>query len=350
MAQHTIQYTPDEAISLDPNQITVLRARAYDSANIYTPSVATVSYFGPPLNPPGAVTLTPLITGAGTADATVTLTPTPGVAGAGDCYVVTETVPYGLTPPSGITPADGYWDPVAGVIRWGPYLNSLPQSFSFIASGASGAYALTTIVSFNGYSKTTTTSLPIDTPADTTPPVLTITYPLEDGGSVSSARLDVTGTASDSGEGDDGVAFVTVNGILAAGDTASGSGVADWSASVQLHTGTNIIVVAAADTLDNTVEQDITVIFLQPVLANPSINGGSGGVPHSIQTTLSGISSGDTIYVQASTDLIHWNLWTPAGFQNPIFVTGSTTSLPITIPIPANPSQELYFRVEIAMP
>src|SRR5208283_4876020 len=72
------------------------------------------------------------------------------------CYAVVEPIPAGLTP-SGLS-GDGVWDPVASVIRWGPYTDNQARIFSFNLGGASGSYELAGEVSFNGYSAGTTGS------------------------------------------------------------------------------------------------------------------------------------------------------------------------------------------------
>jgi hypothetical protein len=44
------------------------------------------------------------------------------------------------------------WNPGAGAILWGPYLDNHPRVFSFNVSGVSGTYPLSGQVSVNGYS------------------------------------------------------------------------------------------------------------------------------------------------------------------------------------------------------
>lgn len=55
------------------------------------------------------------------------------------------------------------------------------------------------------------------------------------------------GTATDAGSGGNGVRSVTVNGVRANNDRVSGSLTADWSATVALHPGSNIIGIEAQD-------------------------------------------------------------------------------------------------------
>jgi len=124
---------------------TSLRAVAYDAG--YVPSVAAVGEYVP-VPTTNTVTVDNSVSGNGTFLPTVSLSATP--QGAVNCYAVVETIPYGLTP-SGLS-GDGIWDPVAGEIRWGPYLDNLPRVFTYSVTGASGIYPLCGEVSVNGYS------------------------------------------------------------------------------------------------------------------------------------------------------------------------------------------------------
>ena len=81
---------------------------------------------------------------------------------------------------------------------------------------------------------------------DTTGPLLTITSHANNQ-TVSTGTITVSGTATDSGLGNSGISSVTVNGVRATGDTASGSGTANWSRSVTLSSGANTITVVAKD-------------------------------------------------------------------------------------------------------
>ena len=123
----------------------VLRAAAF--TNGWTPSVAAAGEYMPAVTT-NMVLVTNSIFGNATIQPIVSLTATP--QGAVSCYAVVETLPFGLTP-SGLS-GDGIWDPVAGAIRWGPYLDNQPRVFSFNVGGASGTYTLSVQVSVNGYS------------------------------------------------------------------------------------------------------------------------------------------------------------------------------------------------------
>ena len=168
---------------------------------------------------------------------------------------------------------------------------------------------------------------------DTTPPALTIISPVN-GAVVTSASMPVSGTASDSGLGNNGVSSVTVNGISASGGTASGTATANWSATVTLVSGANTVTVVAKDTLNNSTQKVVTVTYNppRPVFGGLSISGGQ------LQTTLSGLSTGEKVVLYGSTDL---KTWTPIQTNT---VSGST--LPITGAI--NPGMKAqYFRIMV---
>jgi uncharacterized protein (TIGR03437 family) len=103
----------------------------------------------------------------------------------------------------------------------------------------------------------------------------------------------VSGTATDSGYGNNGISSVTVNGVAASGGTASGSNMANWSASVNLTPGPNTITVVAKDASSNqnATTQTISVTCTVPgppvVPAAGVTNGASftaGASPGSIVT------------------------------------------------------------------
>jgi|GEM_PF-3516549 len=81
---------------------------------------------------------------------------------------------------------------------------------------------------------------------ETAEPILEITSH-EDGQRVEAGLVRLEGTATDAGRGGDGISRVEVNGVRARGDTASGEGVADWYAELELAEGSNSIRVTAYD-------------------------------------------------------------------------------------------------------
>jgi len=309
---------------------TSLRAVAFGAS---LPSVAVNGEYVP-VPTSEAVALVQSITGNGAIVPGFTLTATPqGVK----CYAVELTVPYGLTPSA--LSGNGFWDPAAGVIRWGPYLDGQARVFRFDMTGPTGIYALSSLVSFDGYSTTTTRSVQVNQVPDTSPPTVAITS-IEDGATVTSASLLVSGTATDKGKGNNGIAYVTVNGLPASNGAASGADTANWSAIVPLHSGLNTIIALASDTVNNIAETEVTVTYNPPAFGNTSGSGGGGG-QQSLQTTLTGLSAGEQVWLEKSTDLENWTPY--PGY--PINVTASTVlPLVITIPIDST-SSGLYFRV-----
>ena len=188
-------------------------------------------------------------------------------------------------------------------------------------------------VSFDGYSTTTTRSVQVNQVPDTTPPTVAITS-VSDGATFTSASLLVSGTATDGAAGN-GIAYVTVNGLPASNGAASGANTANWSAIVPLYSGVNTIIALASDTLGNLAETEVTVTYNAPKFNSPIVAGPS------LTTTLTGLSVGEQVSLQYSTDLKIWNTY--AGY--PINVTASTP-LPLEIRIPIDPtSSGTYFQV-----
>jgi hypothetical protein len=104
---------------------------------------------------------------------------------------------------------------------------------------------------------------------DTTAPRLLIASPTQ-GQSVPSS-VTVSGTATDAGLGDSGIVRVTVNGQLANGGTASGSGTANWSRTVTLSGTSSTILVEAVDGAGNYAAELITVNRAPPQITVTSL-------------------------------------------------------------------------------
>ena len=109
------------------------------------------------------------------------------------------------------------------------------------------------------------------TTPDTTGPAVAITFPANNA-TVTSPSLSVTGTASDSGFGNNGVSSVTVNGASASGGTASGANTAYWSATITLTPGVNTIIAVAKDTLNNSGQQQISVTYNPADTTPPTVS------------------------------------------------------------------------------
>lgn len=130
----------------------------------------------------------------------------------------------------------------------------------------------------------TLTIIDNDSAPDSSGPGLSINSH-SNGDTVSNSTISLSGTASDSGRGNNGISSVTVNGVGASGGTASGSGTANWSRSLTLSQGANNITVVARDNSSNqnSTNQSIT-LFYQPVQnytiaisASPSAGGTVSG-------------------------------------------------------------------------
>src|SRR6185369_14268194 len=160
-----------------------------------------------------------------------------------------------------------------------------------------GANNITVVARDNSSNQNSTTkSITVNyQPVDSTGPSLSITSH-SDGQTVSNSTITLSGTASDSGRGNNGISSVTVNGVNASGGTASGSGTANWSRNLTLNQGANNITVVARDNSSNqnSTTKSITVNY-QPVDSTGpslSITSHSDGQTVSNSTiTLSGTAS-----------------------------------------------------------
>jgi hypothetical protein len=109
--------------------------------------------------------------------------------------------------------------------------------------------------------------------ADTTAPALSITSHTN-GQTLSAASVTISGTASDSGRGGNGVSSVMVNGQAATGGSATASATASWSRTLTLAQGANTITVQATDSRGNNATLSITLNYvIAPVPnLNPTIS------------------------------------------------------------------------------
>jgi hypothetical protein len=130
-----------------------------------------------------------------------------------------------------------------------------------LTGGMTYYYRVCAIDNANNTSTGVTANATLQAP-DTTGPSLSITSH-NDGQHVTTSNITLSGTASDSGKGNNGIQQVTVNGSRANNDTATGSGTANWSKEVMLNSGPNTITVIAYDnsTNHNTTTQSITIYY-----------------------------------------------------------------------------------------
>ncbi len=115
------------------------------------------------------------------------------------------------------------------------------------------------------------TDLPAAPQVDAQPPQLTITSH-SDGQTVGTATVTLSGTATDSGRGGNGISLVTVNGVAASGGTATDTRTANWSRSITLTAGQNTVTVVAKDgsTAQNAVTQTIKLNYVAGSSSSPS--------------------------------------------------------------------------------
>jgi hypothetical protein len=170
--------------------------------------------------------------------------------------------------------------------------------------------------------------------ADTIPPTVAISS-LTNGQVFTSSTIAVSGTASDAGCPCTSVSLVQaqMNGTGGTWQTASGTN--NWSASVSLSSGANTVYVRSKDGAGN--YSSVASVHLMynppaPVFGRSFVRDGK------LLMTLSALSAGETVVVEASSDL---RTWTPIQTNT---VTGSTLSLTNVIN-PALPGQ--YFRARV---
>lgn len=152
------------------------------------------------------------------------------------------------------------------------------ESFSLSLNNNSSSFTL------GNPSTATLAIIDNDMSPDSTGPGLSINSH-SNGDTISNSSISLSGTASDSGRGDNGISSVTVNGVAASGGTASGSGTANWNHTLTLNQGANTVTVVARDNSSNqnNTTQSITLHY-QPaqtytiaVSASPSSGGTVGG-------------------------------------------------------------------------
>lgn len=165
-----------------------------------------------------------------------------------------------------------------------------------------------------------------------TAPALIITSPANSS-TVTSPNLTVTGTACDSGLGDNGISSVTVNGINATGGTASGANAANWSATITLNSGENTITVVAADMSNNSIQKQIIVFYdpgdtTPPALSitSPAHNSVVTGASLSVSGTASDSGRGNSGISSVSVNGINASGGTASGANPASWNTSLTLS------------------------
>jgi len=119
--------------------------RAVAFTNGWTPSPASVAYYGPPAAPANAQVTRSVNTSSPNAPV-VTFSVTPG-AGA-SCIAVTESLPPGLAATS--VTAGGRYIASNNVVLWGPFFGTNALSLSYVAIGQPGTYPVQASWSVDG--------------------------------------------------------------------------------------------------------------------------------------------------------------------------------------------------------
>jgi sugar lactone lactonase YvrE len=119
--------------------------RAVAFTNGWTPSVASVAYYGP-LSAPANAVVTRSVNTTSPSAPMVTLSVTPG-AGA-SCVAVTEWLPPGVAAAS--VTAGGHYIASNNVVLWGPFFGSTAQILSYVAVGEPGSYTAQATWSVDG--------------------------------------------------------------------------------------------------------------------------------------------------------------------------------------------------------
>jgi hypothetical protein len=123
----------------------VVRARAF--TNGWTPSVASVASYGPPL-PPADVAVTRSVSTNPPTAPVVSFTATPGTNAA--CWAVEEWLPLGLSA-SNVT-VGGVFSATNRVVHWGPFFGTNAQVLTYQAVGLPGNYLVRATWSVDGMS------------------------------------------------------------------------------------------------------------------------------------------------------------------------------------------------------
>ena len=171
--------------------------------------------------------------------------------------------------------------------------------------------------------------------ADTIAPTIAVSSPTN-GQTFISSTIALSGTANDAGCPSTGVGLVQAQMNATGGTWQTSSGTTNWSASASLHTGANTLYVRSRDVAGNySTVASVNVTYTPPP---PPSFAGSSVSGAEFQTTLSGLLAGETVVLDASTDLRNW---TPIQTNT---VSGSTVAFTNAIN-PAMPRQ--FFRARV---
>lgn len=177
--------------------------------------------------------------------------------------------------------------------------------------------------------------------ADEFAPNLTINSPA-DGATTSANQVTVSGTASDAGRGDGGIAQVLVNGVHASSDYAEGTGTAYWSLPVWLSPGANTIRVTASDNSPghNIATRSVTIYYQSPgptptPATGPTFATSASSTPNAASVNqVVTVTTSITITGGAASDaIVDVEIYNTSGqrvfqqfFEHQAFLTGQTRS------------------------
>ncbi len=173
-----IYYTTDGSLPNDVDSMLYTDAVHLETAGViravafktdWTRSMASVAYYGPTA-PPADAAVARSVTGNSTASPQVALEVSPGLSA--QCVTVTETLPPGVS--ANPVSHNGHYDEVNHVVRWGPFLGTIPSPLSYTVQAPPGEYPVSAAWSVDGVSgsEATATNLVITGTADelATPP------------------------------------------------------------------------------------------------------------------------------------------------------------------------------------
>jgi YD repeat-containing protein len=169
---------------------------------------------------------------------------------------------------------------------------------------------------------------------DTQPPLLSIIAPA-DGAVLYTNIIEIFGTSTDSGQGNNGIAAITVNGLQANGAISDGNATSRWSVLTPLSPGYNVVRVVAQDAspFQNQTTNDLNLIRGLTATERPIIS--SATLDFDGRLDMQFLAGSDLVWqIAVSTDL---RTWVPL---TNLLVTNWVTDL--VIPDTANFPERFY--------
>lgn len=177
-----------------------------------------------------------------------------------------------------------------------------------------------TVAAFDRSTNISAASLPVCvvTPStnDTQPPLIVVLSPTNNAVFFTNL-VSITGTATDTGRGANGIGNVWLNNIPANGGAASGTATSQWNIVVSLVPGYNPFRVIAQDASPNLNQTTNDFIIIRAIPSNePPVVVASSMLPgNQFASTLAG-NLGTTYGLWASTNLVDWMLLTNVTLTN----------------------------------